>query len=154
MPLLSPAGPPGRLPVRLHSPKLSLVRGPDRPVRTLRTGSRPRPRAGRFVNEGKQLLYFAWSEHGFENRKVWGLNRFGFFVEEHCCCNKKNKEEIEPGVFQKMNRREERRGKGKNVSVGDGYLRCEKSCKTQHVGPTTTKEIGKLYAHLSKEKKK
>lgn len=67
---------------------------------------------------------------------------------------RKLKRKLNRNVFQKMNRRVERRGKGKNVSVGDGYLRCEKSCKTQHVGPTTTKEIGKLYAHLSKEKKK
>ena len=53
-----------------------------------------------------------------------------------------------------MNRREGSRGKGKNGSVGEGYLKDEKGRDTQHMGSTIAKDIGKLRSPLSKDKGK
>ena len=49
-----------------------------------------------------------------------------------------------------MNRREGRRGKGKNRSVGEGYLKEEKGGNTQHMGSTRAKDIGKPRPHLDR----
>ena len=72
MRLLPAAGPPGRFPVRLHAPQLSFLARVNRPVRPLRTGAW----AARVVNEGKQVLYFGFGQHGFENRMARELDRF------------------------------------------------------------------------------
>lgn len=130
--LLSVAGPSGRFPVRLHASQLSFLGRVNRPVRSLRTGCQAGPVSG-FVYERKQVFYFTLGEHGLVNRRRWELNRF---VEQHGLEEENKKERKETGKFKRVNRTEEGRGKGRNGSIGEGYL---KEWKRKLWGPLVQK---------------